>query len=959
MVPIRVLSFNCHGFNIGILKYLRQKCLEFDIILLQETWLSNGNSSKLDDISPDFTVLHTSAMEDRINVDYFSGRPFGGTAILYNKLLPCVISTVNTNTPRCTCMKMVLDGHRDVIVVSVYMPYLNGSAEQKIEYESTIGCLQGIVDSNIGCDFLFGGDFNVSKSNSNGITDIVANFCDVNAISWLDLVNNDVVYTYHAETNGHYSHIDHMLVSRALMRSQQSVKIHVDDHNASDHYAISVVVDIDSDKSVNDISGKRKTLKYMWNRGDTHEYANVLSNELSKIAFPKVAVNCNGVCQHENCTQMIDQYYRDIVQCLITASNSCIPIKNSRHEKHWWNDDLDDLKQQVIDATDLWRTVGCPRSGVINANRLQCKYRYKLAIKQAVMNADEEFNEELFSYFSAKEDEEFWRAWRKRYCSSSLKTTNTLNGKSGNVDICKEFTNEFSSVLKTNTVNADVTFKAELNEYLEKVNRDKSVQVDIDLVRDCLGKMKLKKSPGLDNVSVEHLVHAGSDLQVHLCLLFNSLLKHCYVPREFAHGLIIPLLKDRHGDQTRLDMYRGITLSPNIAKLFEYVLLECFGDELSSSELQFGFKKHSGCTHALFTFKQTTRYFIKNGSKVYCAFVDASKAFDKVLHNGLFVKLINKNVSVSFVRLLQSWYSKLHASVLWNGIIGATFLVHCGVRQGGVLSPLLFAIYVDDLLNDLRLSGYGTYIGSLFVGAIAYADDICLLSCSCHGLQKMLDICSAYSVKWDIRFNPDKSQLMTVGGSTPVDTVVYFGDKIVQWVSKVKYLGLYVTSGSEFKIDLTVAKRKYYGCFNTIKSTAGNKMNEIMLLHILKTYCLPRLLYGCEIWPLDTMSFHDINVIWNNAFRSVFNCCWRESVKPLQFYCYSLPLSYLVEERQLLFFKKLFTSDNSILRTLSTLAMVQNERLKLARKYDIVSLQGSTAYIKKVVWDNFCNCIVF
>ena len=118
--------------------------------------------------------------------------------------------------------------------------------------------------------------------------------------------------------------------------------------------------------------------------------------------------------------------------------------------------------------------------------------------------------------------------------------------------------------------------------------------------------------------------------------------------------------------------------------------------------------------------------------------------------------------------------------------------------------------------------------------------------------------------------------------------------------TKVKYLGLYVTSGSEFKIDLTVAKRKYYGCFNTIKSTAGNKMNEIMLLHILKTYCLPRLLYGCEIWPLDTMSFHDINVIWNNAFRSVFNRCWRESVKPLQFYCNSLPLSYLVEELSLI-----------------------------------------------------------
>jgi len=59
------------------------------------------------------------------------------------------------------------------------------------------------------------------------------------------------------------------------------------------------------------------------------------------------------------------------------------------------------------------------------------------------------------------------------------------------------------------------------------------------------------------------------------------------------------------------------------------------------------------------------------------------------------------------------------------------------VRQGGILSPLLFSVYIDDLLNELRVSGYGIHIGSLFTSVIAYADDICILSCSCYGLQKM------------------------------------------------------------------------------------------------------------------------------------------------------------------------------------------------------------------------------
>jgi len=91
--------------------------------------------------------------------------------------------------------------------------------------------------------------------------------------------------------------------------------------------------------------------------------------------------------------------------------------------------------------------------------------------------------------------------------------------------------------------------------------------------------------------------------------------------------------------------------------------------------------------------------------------LDASKAFDKVLHHGLFVKLINKSVPVVFIRLLSNWYKRMKCSVLWNNVPGDFFAVNCGVCQGGVLSHILFSIYVDDLIDELRNSGgYGIYI---------------------------------------------------------------------------------------------------------------------------------------------------------------------------------------------------------------------------------------------------------
>ena len=73
-------------------------------------------------------------------------------------------------------------------------------------------------------------------------------------------------------------------------------------------------------------------------------------------------------------------------------------------------------------------------------------------------------------------------------------------------------------------------------------------------------------------------------------------------------------------------------------------------------------------------------------------------------------------------------------------MLGDLFAVLCGVRQGGVLSPALFALYVDDLVSQLRDSGYGIHVGSLFVGCVLYADDIVLLSASCDGLQKLVNI---------------------------------------------------------------------------------------------------------------------------------------------------------------------------------------------------------------------------
>ena len=79
MAQLRILSLNCHGLNVGCRNYLRDVLNWFDVVLLQETWLSDGNCSILSDLSSDFIYFHSSSMEDRLTAGIFTGRPFGGT----------------------------------------------------------------------------------------------------------------------------------------------------------------------------------------------------------------------------------------------------------------------------------------------------------------------------------------------------------------------------------------------------------------------------------------------------------------------------------------------------------------------------------------------------------------------------------------------------------------------------------------------------------------------------------------------------------------------------------------------------------------------------------------------------------------------------------------------------------------------------------------------------------------
>ena len=131
--------------------------------------------------------------------------------------------------------------------------------------------------------------------------------------------------------------------------------------------------------------------------------------------------------------------------------------------------------------------------------------------------------------------------------------------------------------------------------------------------------MSIEKPARIDGITSEHILYSHSCLIVHFKLLFHMMLLHGYVPKSnnFGLGIVVPILKDKNGDQTSIDNYRPVTLSPTISKIFESVLLMNYGNYLYSDDRQFGLKKTMGCHNAIFAIQNVINYFNKRGSNIF------------------------------------------------------------------------------------------------------------------------------------------------------------------------------------------------------------------------------------------------------------------------------------------------------------------------------------------------------
>ncbi len=175
------------------------------------------------------------------------------------------------------------------------------------------------------------------------------------------------------------------------------------------------------------------------------------------------------------------------------------------------------------------------------------------------------------------------------------------------------------------------------------------------------------------------------------------------------HSTIISIPKNLRSSLCSSDNYRGIALCCSLCKLLDLIILDLYGNYLYTSDLQFGFKPGLSTTLCTAVYIETVDYYVRKGGNVCSCLLDASKAFDKVHYGKLFTLLLDRGMPRLIVRLLLDSYTRQQLCVSWDSSISRYFNVSNGVKQGGVISPILFIAYIDELILLLKNSGFGCH----------------------------------------------------------------------------------------------------------------------------------------------------------------------------------------------------------------------------------------------------------
>ena len=820
--PLKVMHWNAEGiFN--KVDELRNLLVEkdIDVCCIQETHLTKAKTFKIRGYQKPFRL-------DRID------RHKGGVLTLVRNNVHAVEGCTHLDGAEYQCLK-VKSKNSEINLVNYYCPNNRGLSLDSIEVNES---------------FLIVGDFN-SHSQSWGYDHTDARGEELE--DWQDehrlqLVNDpDDPPTFFHRGWRTCSTPDLAFCSEDINRG---IKREVGQQlGGSDHKP--VFLTLESQVIPIDI------LKPRWNYKKANwALFSIRTNELTK------GIRVQG--RNEN------HVVKEWNKCILQAAQETIPRGARRNYKPFWSHKLQELEEDLNEARE--RAEKEPSQ----TNTIQLQHAKAKFLKTKLEAKRRAWREKTSSLNMEKDQTALWRLTKSLNEEDSRGSTITLD--EGGIKIGKQAADCFA---KTYENASDLSVKAEQRrkarrEQQRRSRKEKPTDImtnplTLQELEKVLSKLKKNKSPGPDGITNEMLTHLSTASRLKLLEIFNLTWEEGRLPQIWKEAIMMPVHK-KGKDKSKSSSYRPISLTSCVVKTMERIVNGRMMWFLESnkilSEQQAGFRQFRSTEDQVTYLAQEVEDAFQNGNVLMATWIDLQKAFDKVWTDGLLVKVQRCGIGGKMYKWISSFLDNRRARVSVDGKQSRKFILRHGVPQGGVISPTLFLIFIDDLVSKLPKG----------VKIALYADDL-VMWCSQESagtaryrMQQAADVLTAWTEEWNVSINKEKSSttLFTIT-QQKIEPIVLGGTRLKQ-DDEPNYLGITYDKRQTWKPHLQAAETKSKRKLALMRKLTGSTWgaNEKTLKTVYQGSVRPYLEYGATAWSTAAKTnLHSIDKVQNQALRII------------------------------------------------------------------------------------------
>ena len=309
------------------------------------------------------------------------------------------------------------------------------------------------------------------------------------------------------------------------------------------------------------------------------------------------------------------------------------------------------------------------------------------------------------------------------------------------------------------------------------------------------------------------------------------------------------------------------------------VILNRLKDEAEErlSEEQARFRAGRSTVEQIFNCRIMMEKHLQHQKELYHNFIDFKKAFDRVWHEGLWHVLRGFGIEEGLIQTIQSLYNSASSAVLLNNNIGKHFKTTVGVRQGCLLSPVLFNLYLENIMRE-TLHEFESLIsiGERTINNLRFADDIDLMGGSNNELQDLTNRLADTSGAYGMEVSCEKRKVIVNSANNTAAQITMNGQQLEE-VDACKYLGATLTKDGRSTIEIKTRL--------AIATSTMTKLNKIWSskdisfptkIKLYKALVLSILLYGCESWTMTAETTGRIQAFETKCYRRMLGISWKD-----------------------------------------------------------------------------------